>query len=461
MKRARLTKSDLNIFYQNCLKPFKNQQSRNLNRQRSPSVNSSKLPEKNFQSEFQLKKEKEFVKTKAIIWQNYFQNKNPDFRKQIKSVAQLPRIAEKEAFAARVSKNASPLIHIQKSGFEKAISKIHLENKPNQQGFQKVNFKTQKKSSPNLQEYLKRKLSSSGNSKMGFENGKVKTIQKQLSPINIFNIKNLSIVTKNGKVNFGRQKSIENNVQSNILRKREFQNEFKGNLDGDKNTKNSVNFETYVKKKQPFRELKKSKKKTIRRNSVKDEKFGNLEKLISNIMNLKKRKVEIGVQKTKKRFFEINFSNTNICDLLKDISKAEIVEQKQLHKIKAFKNQKEKNEDIFKKMLLQENLKLIKEQIFFEGFLQVLNENDINIERLFQICNKRLKIKSQNLSKEEMDKKNLKSISSISDSEISILNLNLLDKKIEGFFREHVGALEFDKVGNYSSSSSDKERETG
>lgn len=461
MKRAKLTKSDLNIFYQNCLKPFKNPQSKNLNRKRSPSVNSSKPPEKNSQSEFQLKKEKEFVKTKAIISQNYFQNKNPDFRKQSKSMAQLHQMAEKQVFAARVSRNASPLIQIQKSGFEKAISKIHLKNGLNQQCFKKVNFKTQKKSSPNLQEYLMRKLSSSGNSKMGFENGKVKTIQNQLSPINIFNIKNLSIVSKNGKVNFGRQKSIENNGQSKILGKREFQNEFKGNLDRDKNSKNSVNFETYVKKNPPFTELKKSTKKTIRRNSVNKEKFGNLETLISNIMNLKKSKVEIGVQKTQKKFFEINFSNTNICDLLKDISKAELVEKKQLHKIEAFKNQKEKNEDIFKKMLLQENLKLIKEQIYFEGFLQVLNENDIEIEQLFQICNKRLKIRSQNLSKEEINKKILKSISSISDSEISLLNLNLLDKKIEGFIGEHVVALEFDKVGNYSSSSSDNERETG
>ena len=269
--------------------------------------------------------------------------------------------------------------------YNSTLTNLHLDMRVN--SFSKGNFK-KKQVRENMTKAKKEihKNGSFSKEKQMFVNFEPqKHLKSNFSPINIFNIKNYTILANKsenkqkhsaGDLNdslklLRKKKSVFKNLKQLFKNNKSLNNQISNSFEKD-NTKTNLN---QISKNQETENQKPA--------------FLNLEKLIGGIIDLKIKKQEFSSQKSFQKYHQVNFSSTNINSLIKDIAKS-----KMLGKL-AGPNADQTRPTDSKSMngkIIKECVSMSQEQLFFEEMLLVLGEKGVDVENLFAFCYERLKI---------------------------------------------------------------------
>lgn len=245
------------------------------------------------------------------------------------------------------------------------------------------------------------------------------------------------------------QKRTPENLASKIQTKREFRTNFRDFFDQPPNHKLRVNFDSFVQKKTAFLNPKPPKQ-TDEKTQKLQEKMTKISQVLGRIADPKPAKSDAATAKKYKKYHEVNFVNSNVGDLLRDIAKANILERKPRTALAGVTTADSQWALTFKKAVIGESLRMMQEQIYFEEFLQVLAEKGVDVESMFSYCNQRLKIRRKPADAQAPDP------TTISLSEVSVIDAAALQPaKCRG--KHSVGKLDFAKVRKYSSSASEAE----
>jgi hypothetical protein len=131
--------------------------------------------------------------------------------------------------------------------------------------------------------------------------------------------------------------------------------------------------------------------------------------LLAKLEEVGPARTNAGVQKASKQYHQVNFSSTNINSLLKDIAKAKLL--RKFHDSKAaIASEEEADESLStseprllnlgpkdfaaptKTKLIREAVSMMQEQLFFEELLLILGEKGVDVENLFAYCYERMQI---------------------------------------------------------------------
>lgn len=290
------------------------------------------------------------------------------------------------------------------------------------------------------------------------------TITQRLSPIKMFTAsKNSSILTRNRhfreeslkrQVEFAKcQQPLNSNSRVNrVQTKREFKTNFREFLEQVKSEKPKVNFENYIQRKTTILNHKKSGNISEERLNATQNKLAQIGALIDQISDVRREGKEAWNQKNFKRHHEVNFVNSNVGDLLRDVAKADILER--MRKIQVHNGQTTGGalELAMKKGIIAENVRMMQEQIYFEEFLTVLAEKGVDVENMFSYCNDRLKIKKQ--SQKEVKTRMTTDPASLSLSEVSLIDYEKV-RRDQGKAGPPRLRMDFTKVRKYSTSESE------
>lgn len=129
--------------------------------------------------------------------------------------------------------------------------------------------------------------------------------------------------------------------------------------------------------------------------------YAKLGSLIDKLTTQTAGQSEVTVQKNPKRFHQVNYMSTNIDSLLKDISKEKLFKKPTNISSKADKKSPEPKTDkppSMKAQLIREIISMNQEQLFFEELLLILRECGVDVENLFAYCYERMKIDTSDFS---------------------------------------------------------------
>lgn len=294
------------------------------------------------------------------------------------------------------------------------------------------------------------------------------TITQRLSPIKIFTAsKNSSVLSRNRHF---REESLKRQVEfakcqpppnsqgqvNRVQTKREFKTNFREFLEQVKSEKPKVNFENYIQRKTTILNHKKSGNLSEEKLNALQNKLVQIGTLIDRVSDLQTAAKDASNQKTFKRHHEVNFVNSNVGDLLRDVAKADILEQIRKVNVNSGQTTGGALELAMKKGIIAENVKMMQEQIYFEEFLTVLAERGVDVENMFSYCNDRLKIKKQ--SPKEAKTRVTTDPSMASLSEVSLIDYDKV-KRDQGKAGPPRLRMDFTKVRRYSTSESEATEE--
>lgn len=248
-------------------------------------------------------------------------------------------------------------------------------------------------------------------------------IKSNNSPINIFNIKNYTVLANQEEAGHKKSPSyLEENLA--ILKEkkpiskqlRQFLSNSKS-FSGNKIVK-GINTINVCPKKD---EIENDHEKNITSKKITSlEKIGSL---INKITYSNVKKIDFRCQKSFQEYHQINFSSTNINSLVKDIAKSKLVKKIMQENEKQVGPPKPES---MKEQIILETISMTQEQLFFEELLQILSEKGVDVENLFAYCYERLKIDTFSATDLTEDKNsNFKILSdslSCLNSEISLLD---------------------------------------
>lgn len=290
----------------------------------------------------------------------------------------------------------------------------------------------------------------------------LQAIPNKHSPINLLNAKNMGAATRS---RFLRETSFkrpsephggpsQSSQVSRIQTKREFKTNFREFMDQVRHEKPKVNFENYIQRKTTILNPKKSAAAAESRVNWAQEKLSRIGGLVDQLLGARTAAREAGTQKTFQKYHEVNFVNSNVGDLLRDVAKADILDRKAAVRLRSGKTTTGALELAVKKAVIAENLRMMQEQIYFEEFLQVLAEKGVDVENMFSYCNQRLQIKRADDA--ESARKPRADPTSASVSELSVIDADRLAGA-----RASRGPpklkMDFTKLRKYSSSESEPE----
>lgn len=307
-----------------------------------------------------------------------------------------------------------------RSCFNSTLSNIHREFKIDQT--LKPIFKQK-----NSREFVsKSKNKSFQNLSMSGDQKRIGVLETQQnitsdhSPINIFNIKNYTVMGNTTELLQSKARnglSFDENLVI-LNQKRPVSNQLKLFLNNSKSLNHNNSLKTINKSSNHV------KKDTLDRqteSSLCHKSFGDMENLIGRISRLKTCRIEQSTQKTFPEFYQVNLSSTNINSLIKDIAKSKL-----LKKFMEDKSTQNTVANSTKNQIIKECISMTQEQLFFEELLQILGEKGVDIENLFAYCYERLKIDiSWNCESNAEKDSNFKILSdsfSCLNSEISVLD---------------------------------------
>lgn len=273
------------------------------------------------------------------------------------------------------------------------------------------------------------------------------SIKSKHSPINIFNIKNCTVLADNDKKGHKRSLShLGDNLallrQSKLLPHGSTQL-FNGAKRMPKRQRSitlaenqvfnreyfAEQFEKPIAKKISVDKIHHRKSSSLAGNSFQNFeskiKYARLGALIDKLTAQTPTQSDAAVQKNKKRFHQVNYMSTNIDTLLKDISKEKLFKKltnKSGSPERKSPQPKVENSPNMKMQIIREILSMNQEQLFFEELLLILGERGVDVENLFAYCYERMKIDITDTSDAQKTANKLLSEShSCLGSEVSVL----------------------------------------
>jgi hypothetical protein len=234
-----------------------------------------------------------------------------------------------------------------------------------------------------------------------------------------------------------------------IQTSKEFRDNFQEYQATHKPNQSKANFDNYVQRKSGFLQPRISSGLPQEQLEFNQNKVGRLDKLVEVVLALDPATQDAGTSKSFRRFYDVNFLNSNMNDLLKEIAKQEALENPSRTIPKVALSTNGSTETSLKQGLIRESLRMMREHMFFEDFLQLLTEKGVDIENLFSFCNQRLKIRGR---EDQASVRPPHDLTEASASEISLLDLGQLTK---GGLTSRSLAMDFTKLRRYSSSGSE------
>lgn len=310
-----------------------------------------------------------------------FDLKKPSLQTNKKEVSEL----RNEFFSSAKFKPKKSTGNTASNCFNSTLTNLHLEMRGN--SFSKGNFKKKqvRENTPKAKKEIQKNGSFSKEKNLIGILEPQKQVKSNITPINIFNIKNYTILANTsenkqkhsaGDLNdslklLRNKKSVFKNLKQLFQNNKSLNNQISNGFEKD-NAKTNLN---QISKNQETENQKPA--------------FLNLEKLIGEITDLKIKKQEFSSQTSFQKYHQVNFSSTNINSLIKDIAKSKMLaklagshaDQTQPTDSKSMNGQ-----------IIKECVSMSQEQLFFEEMLLILGEKGVDVENLFAFCYERLKI---------------------------------------------------------------------
>lgn len=239
-----------------------------------------------------------------------------------------------------------------------------------------------------------------------------------------------------------------------IQNKKEFRDNFLDSQGNLKHDKSKANFENYVHQKSGFLHPKLSIGLPRERLELSQSKVSRLDKMVRQVIGLGKSTQEAGTSKPFRSHYDVNLLNSNMGDILKDIAKREILEGQPRTKPKTGQPANGIQEQTMKKEVIKETVRMMREHLFFENFLQLLGEKGVDVENLFSFCNQRMSIGSKtDLEVQTTEFRPESTMASV--SEVSLMDVNSLTKTAADNRSPTIQPMDFSKLRRYSSTDSE------